>query len=154
MNEGVDYKGSKLTTPTSYCTGASIDIEHDIETEINLTHRKIQSGAQYFLLQGIFDPQPIKMFYDLYASKFNNELSIPVFCGVQIMAPGSMVFGEVPERITRDLERGKTGPEIALELIHKLVETGVNSFYLIPPILKAGRRDYEAAQQVIHSFKT
>ena len=153
LNEGLDYKGGKLRSPTVYCVGASIDLGHEIERETGLTRRKVEAGAQFFLLQGLFDPQPIKEFYDGYARRFGEELSVPVFCGVQVVAPGSMVFGGVPGWVSDDLEKGRPGEEIAVQVVQGFIDRGFRSFYLIPPILKAGRRDYEAAQRVMEAFR-
>ena len=60
-----------------------------------------------------------------------------------------MIFGNVPAELRAQLEAGRDGTEAAAELLTALVEAGVRGFYLIPPILKGGRRDYEAAQRVL-----
>jgi hypothetical protein len=63
------------------------------------------------------------------------------------------VFGEVPAEMKRQLEKGRSGAEIALELLHSLMDAGCDAFYVIPPILKGGDKDYTAAAEVIEAIK-
>ena len=153
MNSGVDYKGGKLPSPTGLCIGATIDLGHEIEGEVALTRRKAESGAQFFLLQALFDPQRLQGFLDGYDRRYGEELSAPVFCGVQVMTADSMVFGDVPEWVREDLDKGRAGEEIAIDVLQRFVDRGFTSIYLIPPILRGGRRDYPAAQRVIETFR-
>ena len=55
--------------------------------------------------------------------------------------------------LREDLERGREGVDIAVEVFHRYRERGFHSFYLIPPILKGGRRDYAAAQRVVEACR-
>ena len=153
MNKGLDYKGLKLRGPTSFCVGATIDLGHPIERETRLMRRKVESGAQFFLLQALFEPRRLREFLDGYAKRYGEELDAPVFCGVQVMTADSLVFGEVPAWVTDDLARGRLGEDIALQVLSQFVDGGFRSIYLIPPVLKGGRRDYEAAQRVLESFR-
>ena len=57
----------------------------------------------------------------------------------------------MPESISQDLDKGRDGLDIALELLAELQEIGIKRIYLIAPILKGGARDYEAAQAVIEA---
>ena len=152
MNRGLDYKGGKLRSPTALCVGATIDLGIGIEAQTRLTRRKVEAGAQYFLMQPVFDPALVRRFLDGYARACGEELTAPVFCGVQVMTPGGLVFGDVPEWVTGDLERGRDAVDIALAVLHDFVDAGFRSFYLVPPILRAGRRDYEAAARVLDGF--
>ena len=54
--------------------------------------------------------------------------------------------------MTGDLERGRAAVDIALAVLHEFVDAGFRSIYLVPPILRAGRRDYEAAARVLDGF--
>ena len=153
MNEGLDFKGGKLRSPTDFCIGAAIDLGHRIEREVKLVRRKVVAGAQFFLLQAIFDPQRLNDFLAAYAENHGERLSIPIFCGVQVMTSDSLVFSDVPDWVNGDLEKGRSGEDIAMQVIHQFVDHGHRSIYLIPPILKGGRRDYEAAQRVLEAFR-
>ena len=84
LNEGIDYRGSKLRSPTNLCAGAAIDLGHGLERELQLTRRKVEAGAQFFLMQPLFDIEPLTEFLDRYAERYGEALSTPLFCGVQI----------------------------------------------------------------------
>ncbi len=152
MNSGLDYRGGKLRSPTELCVGATIDLGLGLEAQTKLTRRKIDAGARYFLMQPVFDPARVRRFLDGYAENYGEELTSPIFCGLQVVTPGGMVFGAVPEWITADLDKGRDAVEIALAVLHDFVEAGFRSIYLVPPILRAGRRDYEAAARVLEGF--
>lgn len=151
MNERIDYKGLKLRNPTSFCVGATIDLGFSIERQITLTRKKVAAGAQFFLLQALFYPERLAEFTERYAERYGEELTAPIYCGVQVMIEDSLVFGDIPEWVTSGLAKGRPGEDIAVELIDQYVEAGHNSIYLVAPILKGGKRDYEGTQRVIES---
>ena len=153
MNQGLDYKGLKLRSPTSFCVGATIDLGHETGGEITLTHRKVESGSEYLLLQALFEPKRLKDFLAAYADRYGNDLEIPIFCGVQVMTADSLVFGDVPDWVNGDLASGRAGEDIALQVLQEFVDEGFRSIYLIPPVLRGGRRDYEAAQRVLEAAR-
>lgn len=149
MNEGIDFKGLKLRSPTDFCVGASLDLGRGIEREVRLARRKVEAGAQFFMSQPIFDPAAALEFLDRYAEESGDRLSAPVFFGVQVMTGDGPVFGDVPSWVTDGLAKGRSGVDMALEVLGRFSQAGFRSFYLIPPILKGGRRDYEAVQGVL-----
>ena len=153
MNQGIDFKGLKLQSPTDFCVGASLDLGRGIEREVRLARRKVEAGAQFFISQPTFDPAGALELLDRYAEESGERLSAPVFFGVQVMTTGSPVFGDVPEWVTDGLAKGRSGVDIALDVLDRFIQAGFRSFYLIPPILKGGRRDYEAAQVVLEAFR-
>lgn len=155
MNRGLDFRGLKLSAPTSFCVGASIDLSKGIEREARLAHKKASAGADFFIAQAIYDADLVKSFLDAHTSIAVEELSQPVFYGVQILSKENVVFfGGVPEWMRRDLDRGRQGTDIALELLQHLLDKGITTIYLIPPILKGGVRDYAAAQRVLEAFRS
>ena len=153
LNAGVDFRGRSLRTPTDLCVGAAIDLGHDFDRELRLTRRKVEAGAQFFLLQPLFDPHGVVELKDEYERRYGQALTQPLFCGVQVMAPDGLTFGDVPEWVSRDLAKGRPGADIAVEVLQGFVERGLRSIYLVPPVLRGGRRDYEAAQRVIQTVK-
>ena len=153
MNAGVDFRGRRLRSPTDLCVGAAIDLGHDAGRELRLTRRKVEAGAQFFLLQPLFEPARVVEMMETYEQRYGEPLVQPLFCGVQVMVPGGVTFGDAPEWVTRDLDRGRPGAEIAVEVLQGFVECGFRSIYLVPPILRGGRRDYDAAQRVIETVK-
>ena len=154
MNEGVDFRDRKLRHPTDFCIGATIDLGRDVEAEVELTHRKVEAGAQFFVAQPTFDPAEPTVFLERYAQLYAGEPPTLVFHGIQVMAPESIVFGGVPQWVTDDLAGGRPGRDIALQVLDRFTEAGFQTFYLVPPILRGGRRDYEAAQAVLTAFRS
>ena len=153
MNEGLDFKGLKLAAPTRFCAGATADLGRDLDREARLTHRKIEAGARYLVTQSVYTAIAIEEFRRSYAVVSGAGLDVPVLFGVQVLVQGGLVFGDVPESMKAALEAGRPGPEIALELARSLMAAGAEAFYVIPPILKGGARDYEAAGTVIRALR-
>jgi homocysteine S-methyltransferase len=153
MNQGLDFKGFKLKTSTDICVGASIDLGRGIDREARLTHRKAKAGAQFFLAQPVFDKAEIVSFLNAFESAAGSELAQPVFFGLQVLVKGGVLFSNVPDTVSQDLDKGRRGTDIALEMLTELQEIGIKRIYLIAPILKGGARDYEAAQAVIEAVQ-
>ena len=153
MNQGVDFKGLKLRSPTDFCVGASIDLGRGLAKQVRLTRRKAEAGAKYFVSQPTFHSKEPKEFMARYAQQYGEELSPPIFHGIQVMSPDSIVFGNVPQWVTEDLAKDRPGHDIALQVLNEFAEEGLRSIYLVPPIMRGGRRDYEAAQAVLEAFR-
>jgi len=151
LNEGLDYRGSKLRSATDLCIGASIDLSRGVESEAKLAHRKVEAGAQFFVSQPVFDFETVEAFEVAYASAAGEELGRPVFWGIQLLAADGVLFSSIPASIREQVEGGRDGVEIALEAYAALRANGVRSFYVIAPILKGGVRDYEAAGRFLHA---
>ena len=153
MNQGADYKGLKLREPTDFCIGASIDLGRDIETEAALTHRKALSGAHFLITQPVFTTDEITSFLEAYKAVSGEVISQPVFFGLQVLEKDGIIFSSVPEGIRQDLERGRSGTDIALELLNEFLDFGIRRIYLVPPIMRGGVRDYEAAHRVLEGAR-
>ena len=153
MNEGVDFKGLRLRSATDFCIGATIDLGRGMVGELALTRRKVETGARYFISQPTFHPDEPTEFMARYADRFGEELEAPIFHGVQVLTKESIVFGNVPVWVTDDLSKGRSGQDIALQVLGDFTNAGIRSVYLVPPILRGGRRDYEAAQAVLEAFR-
>lgn len=152
MNQGVDFRGVKLRSPTNFAVGATIDLNRDMEREVVLAHRKAKAGASFFLLQAVFEPSTVKVFLECYQEGHGEALRQPLFCGVQVMAPESITFGNVPRWVMEGMASGRTGSDIAVELVRRFADQGLSYIYLVPPILKGGVRDYDAARRVLTAF--
>ena len=153
MNEGLDFKGLKLRAPTDFCVGAIADLGRGVQEEARLVRQKVQAGAEFLITQSVYGAEQPKEFLERYAEYAGEPLAIPVLYGVPVLTTDGIIFGEVPERVRHDLEKGRPGGEIALELILSLMDAGCDAFYVIPPILKGGARDYAAAQEVMAALK-
>jgi len=122
LNQGTDFRGRQLRTGTDFCVGATIDLAREMDTEVGLTRRKVDSGAQFFISQPTFDPDLPTMFMARYADEHDEELSSPIFHGLQVMAPESIVFGNVPQWVTDDLAKDRPGEDIALQVLDRFTE--------------------------------
>ncbi len=154
MNQGIDFRGSQLRSPTAFCVGATIDLGRDIEVEAQLALRKVEAGAEFILSQPIFDVTEGDRFRQAYQRNSGKEPSLPVFFGLQILEKDGVIFSSVPEEIREQLDQGRPGIEIALELYRRFQESGLHNIYLMPPIRRGGARNYEAAQQFIAATKS
>lgn len=154
MNEGVDFRGSALREPTNFCVGATIDLGRGINREAALAVRKVEAGADFLMSQPIFDPDDAQRFREEYDRQAGEALPVPVFWGLQILEPGGVLFSSVPEGVRRDLESGRSGVEIAVELYARFHEVGLHDVYLMPPIRRGGARNYAAAREFLERARS
>ena len=152
MNQGTDYRGSALRGTTDLCIGAGLEPSRDPETEARLARRKVEAGAQFFVSQPLFDLVSRSRFLEAYEATAGGSLTTPVFWGLQVLDRDGIVLGDLPEGIKADLEKGRPGVEIAAEQLHAFLNAGIRGVYLVPPILRGGARDYEAAQRVLETI--
>ena len=153
MNEGVDFRGSNLREPTAFCIGATLDLGRGIDDEAALAARKVEAGADFLMSQPIFDPEDAHRFRDSFERVSGAALSVPVFYGLQILEAGGVLFSSVPDGVRAELEAGRSGVEIALELYGRFRESGLHDVYLMPPIRRGGARDYGAAREFLGRVK-
>lgn len=130
----------------NFCIGAVADLAKGIETEADLCLKKIESGADFLLIQPTFDLEATQNFLS------RTSLPVPLFFGVQVLAKGSISFTPVPDHLRSRIQDQNAGVEIAVESIRRFLRFGINCFYLIPPILPGGPRDYAVARRVMDSF--
>lgn len=153
MNRGVDYKGLKLQDPTSFCIGATIDLARSMDRQVELTRKKVEAGARFFLLQALFSPERLTEFLERYADSYGEELSALICCGVQVLVEDGVTFGVLPDWVTTSLRKGYSGEDIAVEVASRCLDAGQRSIYLLAPIFRGGRRDYTACQRVIERMR-
>ncbi len=149
INEGADFRGAQLRSPTDFCIGATVDLGRGIEVEATLAARKVSAGAHFLMTQPIFDVADATRFSDAYVARAGEALVLPVFWGLQILEKDGVIFSTVPDSVRQELEQDRPGVEIALELYQALKEAGIHNIYLVPPIRRGGARNYYAARQVL-----
>ena len=149
MNEGVDFRGLKLRSPTDFCVGATVDLARGVDREARLLYKKVSAGTDFLITQPVYDLDSLGEFQERYESLAGEELQIPIFVGLQVLEKDGIIFSDVPEKVRRELEEGRHGTDIAMELLHRFFQRGVTNIYLVSPILRGGRRDYQAAQRVL-----
>ena len=154
MNDGIDFRGRPLNDPTGFCIGATIDTNRDTESEVRLTHRKIEAGAHFLLSQPSFTTEAPLQFINAYELSYGDPPDIPIFYGIQMIAPGSRAFSPVPPSIRDSLNAGVSPADIAIGTVSGFIEAGITAFYLMPPIFPGGARDYHSAAQVLLHFRS
>jgi homocysteine S-methyltransferase len=149
MNRGLDFRESQLRSPTNFCVGATLDLDRGIEEEARLAQRKVGAGANFFISQPIFDVKDAERFHDAYATLHGKALALPVFFGLQVLEKDGIIFSSVPDTVRVELDRGRSGVDIALELYRAFQENGLHNVYLVPPIRRGGARNYQAARELL-----
>jgi 5,10-methylenetetrahydrofolate reductase len=145
MNAGQDFRGSALRAPTRLCVGATLDLARGSEAEAKLTGRKARAGAMFFLTQPVYSPEEAERFLETYRRLNGEVLEVPVLWGFPVLAKDSITFGEVPAHWREQLDAGRSGTELAAEELARFIAAGLPAFYVMPPILRGGARDYVAA---------
>ena len=153
MNQGQDFKGSKLGQPTDFCIGAAVDLGRGIEEEAQLAVRKVQAGAEFLITQPIFNVDHVARYRESVGYYAGKAGTVPIYFGLQILEKDGVLFSSVPESLRAELEGGRTGVDIALDLYGKFQEVCLNNIYLMPPIKRGGARDYEAAKEFLGKIK-
>ena len=141
-----------MDIPTNFCIGSTIDISKNWDHEILLTKKKIDSGAEFFLAQAQFDISKVVQFLESYRDKIGTHIEIPILWGVQMITKGSSSFSSIPDDMKRDLDLGRSGLDIALEIFDQYFAYGIDSFYLLPPFFRTGKRDYALAEELISAL--
>lgn len=153
MNEGLDRRGRPLEGATDLCVGGAINLSAHIESETRLTHAKIHAGAHFFVTQPVFDPQRVRELRTAYADSVGEPLNVPVFYGIQVPRLGQITFSPVPSRYQEQLDGGRSGEDIAVEVWEGLSKEGVDALYLVPPVGPSGARDYDAAARFLQRVR-
>ncbi len=153
MNDGLDYRGSRLRGETSLCIGGTFDLARDLDREVELTRRKVEAGAHFLIAQPIYDLRVRHAFLDAYERSAGAPLKLPVFWGVQVLDKDGIVLGNVPPETRQQIDDGRPGVDIAVEQLRSFLDDGVRGVYLVPPILRGGARDYEAARQTLAAVR-
>ena len=117
MNAGLDYRGRPLRAPTDFCIGATIDMSRDLDAEVALTQRKMEAGAQFFLLQAVYDPLAVERFLEATAKRGAALAADSLFCGIQIVTSESLAVGKVPDWVTIDLEKGRSASDLGADAL-------------------------------------
>ena len=149
MNQGLDFRERRLAAPTDFCVGATIDLGRPLLEEARLTQRKFMAGTRFFITQPVFGISEVQRFRDAYQSVAKEDLTAPVFYGLQILEQDGVLFSSVPDEVRRQLEQGRSGVDLALELYHAFRREGINNIYLVPPIRRGGARNYGAASEFL-----
>jgi homocysteine S-methyltransferase len=135
FNTGVDHSGGKIGQPTSFFVGAALNLcPSKPEREIHILQKKLDSGADFFLTQPVFEPERAREFLRMYEDH-HGPLQVPVIVGVLPLVtdrharflhnevPGILIPQQIQDRMTAAGDQSaKEGAKIAVELIEALRE--------------------------------
>lgn len=149
MNQGTDFRGRKLDSPTDFCIGATVDPGQDPSRQAALAYRKVNAGATFLITQPVYDPKYAATFMEAYGEITDGPCPAPVYWGLQMLEEESVAFGSVPPRLQEELASGRSGVDLALEVYTLFLESSMHNVYLLPSIGRGGARGYEAAQEFL-----
>lgn len=149
MNQGTDFRGRKLDSPTAFCIGATVDPGQDPARQAALAFRKVKSGASFLITQPVYDPVAANRFLNAYAQHAGGPCPVPVYWGLQMLEREGVAFGSVPPRMREEVSAGRSGVDLALEVYSLFLESSMGNVYLLPSIRRGGNRGYEAAQEFL-----
>lgn len=133
FNAGVDHSGGHIGQPTSFFVGAALNLcPSNPEREIRVAHKKIYSGADFFLTQPVFDGERATDFLKSYAD-VHGPMDVPILVGILPLVTARharFLHNEVPgisipEAIQARMEAAgadsaEEGGRIAVNLIREL----------------------------------
>src|SRR5271157_4055870 len=144
FNEGVDHSGTSIGQATSFFVGAALNlIPPDPDEEVRNAHRKVISGADFFLTQPIYRSEEGLAFLERYAQKYG-PLEKPVLAGIlPLVSARHALFLQhevpgisIPEKTLQRLElAGEDGAKLGVELATELVvqiKSWAQGVYLMP----------------------
>jgi homocysteine S-methyltransferase len=161
FNRGVDRKGASIGEPTGFVAGAAVAPHApDLDREVRLLHRKVRSGAAFFLSQPVFSAEPLRALRAAYERVAGEPLEVPVLAGVLPLhslrhaeflhneVPGIVIPGAVRSRLrAAGDDAWAQGRALASDLVTELRAEGVAGIYLMPQF---GR--YDLAAEVIETI--
>ncbi len=127
LQEGSDMKGNKLAgVPPKFCVGAVVNPGADpIEPQIIKMEKKIESGAEFFQTQAVYD---IKVFEN-FLSKIRH-LKTAILGGIVLLKSAGMarymnknvagVF--VPDNLIKEMEETKDKVSKSVEIASRLIK--------------------------------
>lgn len=150
LNSRKDFEDKNLIYPTDFCVGSTVDLSKDLNSEAELLNKKILLGSDFLILQPFFNVDLPEKLFDIFYKKFHRHIDIPIIWGIQMLEKNSKSFSTIPNWILRDLSKGRPGVDITLEMIENLKNVqNLECIYLVPPFFGNGRRNYEAAKELL-----
>ncbi|NEU31110.1 bifunctional homocysteine S-methyltransferase/methylenetetrahydrofolate reductase [bacterium LRH843] len=147
LNEGVSFSGKELGQRANFSVGAALNPNvRQIDKAVKRMEKKIESGADYFMTQPIYDIEKIEALY--HETKHIDE---PIYIGIMPLTGtrnAEFLHNEVPGiKLTDDVRAAmaacgedpeasiREGIQIAKSLIDAAL-TYFNGIYLITPFLR------------------
>jgi len=144
FNAGVDHSGGQIGQPTSFFVGAALNLcPSKMEREFHILRKKIESGADFFLTQPVFDTDKARNFIKVYEDQYG-PLGVPIIVGVLPLVTDrharflhNEVPGiDIPEGIQKrmadaGLNAAEEGARVAVELVQD-IQRDFQGVYFIP----------------------
>ena len=161
MNNGQDLAGNSIGRPTSFTVGCALNMfADDLERELRVLDKKLDSGANFALGQAVFEPHKIDAFHAAYQQRNGEPFTLPVLMGIMplySLRQARFLHNEVPginipDSIFKRLEDAgddapAEGVKIAQEILRS-VKDKVQGAYIIPALGK-----YHLAAEVIDAVR-
>jgi methionine synthase I (cobalamin-dependent)/5,10-methylenetetrahydrofolate reductase len=155
LNQGADWVGNSIGSPTHFCVGVAVNPNaDDLEKEIDRFRKKVQAGADFAFTQPLYDLGVLERFLERVSN-----VRIPIFLGILPLrsfkhaefmhyeVPGIIVPEEIRNRMRDAKDRSsEVGTAIARELLRKAKHM-VDGVYLMPSF---GR--FEVITEVLQGF--
>lgn len=159
MNHGVDQAGNSIGGATSFTVGCALNLgAENIDKEIDVLRKKLAAGADFALVQPVFEPHIAETFLRRWEELEGSALRLPLLIGVMPLyslkhaqfldneIPGITIPPAIMKRIEDAGEdAAQEGVRVAQELLRGL-RPFAQGAYIIPAY---GR--YELAAQVIEA---
>ena len=144
FNIGVDHSGGQIGQPTSFFVGAALNLcPSKIDREMHVLRKKIDSGADFFLTQPVFEPEKARYFIQTYEDHFG-ALGLPILVGILPLVnprharflhnevPGIFIPDSIQSRMVKAGEKSAIeGAKIAIELINDM-RSDFQGVYFMP----------------------
>jgi homocysteine S-methyltransferase len=140
LNQGTDWAGNSIGSPTSFCIGVGVNpTALDFEKEMERLKLKVEAGAKFIFTQPLFDIEILKRFLDkvegVNTTVLAGLLPLHSFRHAEFLhheVPGISIPQDVRDRMKKAKEKGiEEGILIAREFLEEIKES-VSGVYLIP----------------------
>jgi len=160
FNSGVDHSGGQIGQPTNFFVGAALNLcPNKPEREIHVLRKKLNSGADFFLTQPVFDLQRARKFIEMYRNLYG-PLNVPILVGILPLVtdrharflhnevPGISIPEEIQQRMySSGEESASEGARIAIELIQD-INSDFQGVYFMPAFNR-----YDMVAEIIDTIR-
>ena len=152
LNQGVDWAGNSIGSPTDFFVACAANPAHeDLTTEVERFRRKLEAGADFVMTQFVWDPKLVIDFFDRAG-----PIHVPILVGILPLqshrhaeymhneVPGVFIPDRLRERMRQAGEQGiREGLLIARDFLDE-IRPHVQGMYVMPSF---GR--YEVVAQFV-----
>lgn len=145
FNRGISYSGKSLKRPTRFNVAAAFNPNvRNLDRAVQRMKRKIESGADYFISQPIFDSERI-----LEVSEATKDIDVPIYIGIMPLTssrnaeflhnevPGIRLPDDVRQRMADAAEDKEQSAREGIAIARDLIDVAMDRFkgiYLITPM--------------------